>query len=330
MHLISIIVPVYNVEKYLRRCIDSILAQTFTDYECILIDDGSPDNCPAICDEYVVKDDRIVVVHQQNKGTAFARDAGIKTANAEFLVFVDSDDWLEPDALAQLYKKQQETDADIVMGGYRNWFSYMTTEYVYPEIYQTNDVLLYFFFNSCNGMWGKLYQKSLFDECVVSDISTGEDAIINIQIFNKIKIEKLKKIDSIVYNYDHRTNGITIRIYQQPLYSIINGGTAFKAKMWIEKYLNTLHIDPNILQGFYYFVIRRDIIPSLRFFSKIPKDEIVFLYQKYYKHCVYKNKIPFPYRLLFNLFYYCYPLAQCYKYLLNATVLIVQFLMKRK
>jgi glycosyltransferase involved in cell wall biosynthesis len=95
MPVISIIVPVYKVEPYLRRCIDSILAQGFTDFECILIDDGSPDNCPTICDEYMEKDKRIVVIHQENKGVSAARNAGLNRAQGKWIGFVDSDDWCD-------------------------------------------------------------------------------------------------------------------------------------------------------------------------------------------------------------------------------------------
>lgn len=89
---ISCIVPVYNVEKYLRRCVDSILAQTFTDFELILVDDGSPDGCPAICDEYAEKDSRVRVIHQENKGVSAARNAGLDMARGEYVCFVDGDD----------------------------------------------------------------------------------------------------------------------------------------------------------------------------------------------------------------------------------------------
>ena len=90
--LLSVIVPVYNVEKYLSRCIDSILSQTFTDFELILVDDGSPDNCGSICDEYAKKDKRIIVIHQQNRGVSSARNKGLDIARGEYVTFVDSDD----------------------------------------------------------------------------------------------------------------------------------------------------------------------------------------------------------------------------------------------
>lgn len=98
---ISVIVPVYKVEKYLRACIDSILAQTFTDFELILIDDGSPDNCGAICDEYAEKDARIRVFHKENGGVSSARNLGIERSRGEWIAFVDSDDWVESDKFSK-------------------------------------------------------------------------------------------------------------------------------------------------------------------------------------------------------------------------------------
>lgn len=111
--LISVIVPVYKVEPYLRKCVDSILAQTYTNLEVILIDDGSPDNCPAICDEYAVKDSRIKVIHQQNAGVSAARNAGLDAATGEYIGFVDSDDWIEPDMYEVMLCRMLEKRAEI-------------------------------------------------------------------------------------------------------------------------------------------------------------------------------------------------------------------------
>ncbi|MCB8516908.1 glycosyltransferase, partial [Enterococcus durans] len=94
---ISIIVPIYNVEQYLRKCVDSILAQTFTDFEVILVDDGSPDNSGAICDEYAKLDSRVRVIHKENGGLSDARNAGIEIAKGKYLGFVDSDDFIDKD-----------------------------------------------------------------------------------------------------------------------------------------------------------------------------------------------------------------------------------------
>lgn len=114
MPQISIIVPVYKVEQYLHKCLDSILAQTFTDWECILIDDGSPDNSGAICDEYAQQDSRFRVIHQENKGSAGARNVGLQMAHGIYLICVDSDDWVEPDYLECLYNEAERAGADVV------------------------------------------------------------------------------------------------------------------------------------------------------------------------------------------------------------------------
>ena len=120
MPKLSIIVPVYKVEQYLHKCIDSILSQTFTDFELILIDDGSPDRCGEICDEYAAKDDRIIVIHQKNRGVSAARNAGLDIARGEYIGFVDSDDWIEPEMyesmLCDTYK-----EFDIVTVGAKSY-----------------------------------------------------------------------------------------------------------------------------------------------------------------------------------------------------------------
>ena len=117
--LFSVIVPIYNVEKYLRRCIDSVLAQSFGDYELILVDDGSPDNCPAICDEYAEGDARIKVIHKENGGLVSARQAGIKEAVGDYVFHLDGDDALCDDALESAYSIIHEMAPDIVSFSYR-------------------------------------------------------------------------------------------------------------------------------------------------------------------------------------------------------------------
>ena len=118
MPQISVIVPVYKVEPFLRRCVDSILEQTLDDFELILVDDGSPDGCPAICDEYARKDSRVVVIHQKNGGLSVARNAGIDwvfaNSDSQWLSFVDSDDWVHPEYLSRLHGEAIAQNADLV------------------------------------------------------------------------------------------------------------------------------------------------------------------------------------------------------------------------
>jgi glycosyltransferase involved in cell wall biosynthesis len=110
---ISVIIPVYKVEKYLERCIDSVLAQTFVDFECILVNDGSPDNCPLICDEYAKKDRRIKVVHKENGGVSSARNAGLDIAQGEWITFIDSDDWVDEEYLELMYNNAVKNNCDL-------------------------------------------------------------------------------------------------------------------------------------------------------------------------------------------------------------------------
>lgn len=115
MPIVSIVVPVYKVEKYLRRCVNSLTNQTLSDIEIILVDDGSPDKCPEICDELANSDSRIKVVHQKNSGVAAARNKGMHIATGEYMAFVDSDDYVEPEMYGEMYKVAKEHHCDIVM-----------------------------------------------------------------------------------------------------------------------------------------------------------------------------------------------------------------------
>ena len=116
--LLSVIVPIYNVEKYLPKCIDSILAQNYSEIEVILVDDGSPDGCPEICDNYAEKDKRIVVIHQKNLGVSAARNAGLKAAHGEYIGFVDPDDWISPSMYQEMITALERENADLAICGY--------------------------------------------------------------------------------------------------------------------------------------------------------------------------------------------------------------------
>lgn len=170
MPLISVIVPIYKVEKYIDRCVESILAQSFTDFELILVDDGSPDNCPQICDEYAKKDSRIKVVHKQNGGLSDARNAGIDVAKGEWLAFIDSDDYVHEDYLGSLYNAAAENGADLAICDFvrvnddenviekDHSFDGLVTE-------DKNTLFEYMYSNwRIRPAWNKLYKKEIFSE----------------------------------------------------------------------------------------------------------------------------------------------------------------------
>lgn len=169
MPTISVIVPVYMVEKYLHRCIDSILAQSFPDFELILVDDGSPDGCGAICDEYAQKDSRVIVIHQKNGGLSAARNAGINWAfansDSRWLTFVDSDDWIHPRMLEVLLEAANTQQLKISVCGYQE----VRQQEPYNEIREPECKKRlsadFYVENAVNGSvaWGKLYHKSCFE-----------------------------------------------------------------------------------------------------------------------------------------------------------------------
>ena len=124
----SVIVPIYNVEEYLKRCIDSVLCQTFGDFELILVDDGSPDGCGAICDEYKLKDERIKVIHKKNGGLVSARQAGAEIAGGEYILNLDADDYIAPDTLKEGARIIKNTGADIITFSYNSVRNYIVCE----------------------------------------------------------------------------------------------------------------------------------------------------------------------------------------------------------
>lgn len=120
---VSIIVPIYNVEKYLDRCMESLLNQTLKDIEIIMVDDGSPDNCPKMCDEYAKKDSRVKVIHKRNAGLGEARNSGLKIISGKFVAFVDSDDFVELDMYEKLYTAAENMKSDTVYCGFSKYLS---------------------------------------------------------------------------------------------------------------------------------------------------------------------------------------------------------------
>ncbi|MBQ7055542.1 MAG: glycosyltransferase [Alphaproteobacteria bacterium] len=136
MPKISVIIPVYKVEKYLPRCLDSLLAQTFTDWQAICIDDGSPDSCPKILDEYAVKDGRIKVIHKKNAGVSDARNDGIKNADGDYIHFLDADDWIDADFYAHMLTVAIDSNADMVVSGFVS-----DNKYTKPIVYKNVKLL---------------------------------------------------------------------------------------------------------------------------------------------------------------------------------------------
>ena len=158
--LITVIVPVYNVEKYISKCVASLIEQTYPNFEIILVDDGSPDGCPAVCDRFASQYDNIRVIHQKNRGLSAARNAGIDAARGELLSFVDSDDFVEPVMLERLYELMDQTGTQIACSG-------IAVGERIDGVFSAEQALRCFMrelSNLTTCAWGKLYRAALFED----------------------------------------------------------------------------------------------------------------------------------------------------------------------
>ena len=261
--LISIIIPVYKVEKYLEKCIESVLKQTYTNLQVILVDDGSPDNCGKICDEYAKKDSRIEVIHKVNGGLSDARNVGIAKAKGKYIGFVDSDDYIKEDMYEILINLIKEYDADVSIC---NLYDVIEgKEYIrnkengikeYNRIDILKEVLLDK--NIQSYAWNKLYKKELFNEIKYPIGKKYEDIGTTFYIFekcNKVVVTSepeyyyLKRADSLVNNVTESTVlDYTEIIIQRYLYTQKNIEELRKYNnYYLAKTLITAHNDIELL-----------------------------------------------------------------------------------
>ena len=217
MPTISVIVPVYKVESYINRCVDSILAQTYTDFELILVDDGSPDRCGEICDEYAEKDERVHVIHQENGGLSAARNAGIDWAfansNSDWLSFIDSDDWVHPQFLETLHDSAVEFQTSIsscafskVKGiddadnSWKECHAYIISS---EDEYTQNGRWIYAY------VWNKLYKKELWNDVRYPVGRDWEDTVTSYKVI--FAVQNIAKTDCELYFYFVNPQGIVYR-----------------------------------------------------------------------------------------------------------------------
>lgn len=194
---LSIIVPVYNVEPYLRRCVDSILCQTFSDFELILVDDGSPDNCPDICDKYAETDSRVKVIHKKNGGLSDARNAGISVAVGDYLGFVDSDDSISENMYERLLNMAQLNNADIVACGILNISQEGEVFGHWPNL---SEDIVYYRRDFINNLYpdvrrnimpsvaNKIFRRDIFDKIKFPIGRIYEDAQIQLEIYDQCNV----------------------------------------------------------------------------------------------------------------------------------------------
>lgn len=229
MNEVSVIIPVFKVEKYLKKCLDSVISQTYDNLQIIIVDDGSPDNCGKICDEYESKDARIKVIHKDNEGLCAARNDALKLVTGKWVLFVDSDDWCELDLVEKTVKAAEEKNVDILMfNPYRN----MTEEQAekiqaFPKEFETTDKDIisgmqlsalndrYTPMNGrwCQGFpWDKLFRASMIrdnDLKFATNVRANEDVIFNIHAFQFAN--KIAYIDETLYHYRYNPTSIAYK-----------------------------------------------------------------------------------------------------------------------
>ncbi len=309
--LISIIVPVYKVEPYLARCVDSLINQTYQNLEIILVDDGSPDRCGEICEEYAKKDSRIVVFHKDNGGLSDARNKGLDIATGDYVMFVDSDDWIEKETCETVIKLAASNKSDIVIFGVRNVYDNGQLKNFVP-MYNGNisseeciKALLYkiqkkgIFNYACN----KIYKRVLFDNIRFQSGRLAEDQGVTYKLFHLAN--NICVCNNCFYNYYQRIGSITTSQYSPHLIQD-------RHALWLERLDFLRKYYPNlekyqlaqILGAVYVGLI---VLKNRGEYSILRKTISVFA--KKYRH---KEQELIHYDRRVKLHYYCYPLFWVY------------------
>lgn len=224
--LITVVIPIYNVEKYLKKCIESIIKQTYKNIEIILVNDGSTDNCPKICDEYAKKDKRIIVIHKKNGGVSEARNAGIDIAKGKYITFIDSDDYVAKEYIENLYVECEKNNTEVSLIGTRYLnkkgkviFSSKVIQKTYTSEEAIKQLFLGKYYDS--GVCGKMYKTTLLNNIRFNkDIKIGEDLDVFYKILLKcknIRINTKLKMYNYIARIDSVTNSVNIEIIEEDI-----------------------------------------------------------------------------------------------------------------
>lgn len=269
-NLISVIVPVYNIEKYLPRCIESILDQTYKNWEAIFINDGSTDNSLKVLKEYKKRDERIKIIDKKNAGSGAARNDGIENSKGEYIAFLDSDDWYEKNFLEKLYNNLIENNSDVSM---------CNPKMTYDNIEKNSKINTYFFKNveldktpekilgilAMPVVWNKLYKKDIIvkNKIRFPNYSFCEDVEFLYKIF--LYVNKVSKIEDDLYNYYQRKNSATKKIKEEAIEQV------YKVLENIERYIKNNFSDK--LEFFYLYKIQFIYSISITLLVKIDNDK---------------------------------------------------------
>ena len=231
--MISIIIPVYNIQDYLNDCVETVFNQTYTDFELILVDDGSTDNSKELCDNYKKKDNRVIVIHKKNGGLSSARNAGLDIAKGEYIYFLDGDDKIPPNCLYDLINNLMKTHSDMCVGNYNrfgtsNKDAFTNINWKGTKVFNGKDIPdLYLNYGGYFVVaWNKLYKKEIFNNLRYDEGKLHEDEFLAHKLWKKCN--KIACISNVVYNYRFTPN------------SIMNSKLCIKHLDFIEAYYNRI------------------------------------------------------------------------------------------
>lgn len=320
---ISIIVPVYNAEKYLKKCINSIINQTYSNLEIILIDDGSTDNSGNICDEFAKKDNRILVIHKKNEGLSATRNVGIEKATGEFIGFVDSDDYIEKDMYEILYKDITRYDADVASISIsmvkKNGKKISGTDTNERNIYENDDIIKELLLHKTlkNYSCDKLYKAELFENIRYIVGVAYEDVPFMFKIMSKAK--KVVYYDAIKYFYVKHENSLSAVTSEKNVNdyidAIINRFILTEKEYKSLNIYNLYAIANTAIHAYYKVMLSSKSIENHRKKLDFLKDKCEYIYNNFEKEVVG----------LFSVYQ-----KACFYMLLNDEELFMKFLKERK
>ena len=308
--LISVIVPIYKVERYLNACVDSIVNQTYSNLEIILVDDGSPDRCPEICDEYARLDNRIKVIHQENGGLSAARNSGIDVARGEFLTFIDSDDFVAKNYVELLYDGMLKFDADISIASFCTFtkegeleiqsnelpFVEITRDECFRRYGSLNAELSMPFISACN----KLYKKDFFASIRFPIGKLYEDAFTTYKIIDKAK--KIVFTPSKLYFYRINPQSILGQSFNKKHFEMVeafrSGFEFFNQKGDYEA--ASMFIPPLLMRSIYCWWGAKTILKHKKTATKILND-----YRNNCRNLKYRKQITLLWYIIFKLISLC-------------------------
>ena len=279
MSLISVVVPVYKVKKYLERCLDSILSQSFTSFDLIIVDDGSPDECGEICDAYSAKDNRIIVIHQKNQGLAEARNVGIdwalKNSDSEWITFIDSDDWIHVDYLKLLYDAVKKYNVELSICNCIKTMNYYVDGFIPSNKAETFEPEDFWCFRQYGGAWAKLYKKDHFKEIRYPKGLLYEDIYVTYKLV--FMQTKLVYLEDPLYFYYIRDDSITQSKWSPAVLAQIDGRKQQLKYFKKNNYNNALSVTA---KSMLYEVMNQivSVEESTQYFKEQIKLKILFKY----------------------------------------------------